>query len=83
MSDYDRPSARRSISNSRGQHQSDYSNQYNNFSGGEAEWESSFSQILTRTKQNINRVNEKYGGNSNLIASQTSYDDFHPLPRSE
>lgn len=83
MSDYDRPSARRSISNSRGQIQTDHSNHYNDFRGGEAEWESSFSQILTRTKQNINRVNEKYGGNTNLIASQTSYDDFHPLQRPE
>ena len=81
--DYDRGSARWSGINSRGQSQTNRSNQYNDSRGGEPEWESSFSQILTRTKQNINRVNEKYGGNSSVVSSRTSYDDSHTALRPE
>lgn len=49
--------------------------QHDDGRGGDKEWESSFSQILTRTKQNINRVNEKYGtGGGNPV--RVGYNDY-------
>lgn len=47
--------------------------------GSEKEWESSFSQILSRTKQNINRVNEKYGTGGSLPARVSYHDYGHGL----
>lgn len=35
----------------------------------EADWDSSFNQILNRTKQNLNRINQRYAPSSDLTAS--------------
>ena len=75
--DYDRYNARRG-SNSRGSETNRLSQH-----SDEPQWESSFSQILTRTKQNINRVNEKYGGSSSNISSRPGFEDLNYSPHKE
>jgi hypothetical protein len=43
----------------------------NSFTDG-TQWESSFSQILNRTRQNISRINQRYGDNSSNFQSLKS-----------
>lgn len=39
---------------------------------GDSEWESSFTQILSRTKQNLNRINQRYSSTSTSLSLPTS-----------
>ena len=80
--DYNRNSSRRGFDSNRNPPQTNRFNSYNDRERAEPDWESSFSQILTRTKQNINRVNEKYG-TSNSISARPGYNDFNHPPQTE
>ena len=39
---------------------------------GDSEWESSFTQILSRTKQNLNRINQRYSSTSTSLSLPSS-----------
>lgn len=77
--DYDRINARRGVASTVSGKRHGH---YDDGRGGEKEWESSFSQILTRTKQNINRVNEKYGTGS-TIPVRLGHNDYGHAPQAE
>lgn len=51
----------------------DIQDHYNEGNTDESDWESSFAKILSRTKQNINQVNEKY---MNINSNTGSYDNY-------
>jgi hypothetical protein len=51
----------------------DISNHFNDGRGNESEWESSFAQILSRTKENIDRVNDRYGSSNS--SSSAGFND--------
>jgi hypothetical protein len=67
----------------------DMQDQYNEGRPEESDWESSFAKILSKTKQNINKVNEKY---MNSNSNTSHYNDYaishspnrrkeHPYPQ--